>query len=347
MLFRNNPLSAITSIVCDWGKFCLGHCIRGVKGEPVRWHEIEQEISGSYIFQAVLQPGTPMGRKVAVIGAGPAGISTAIRLREKGADVEIFESRQRMGGMLRYGIPPFRLERKYIDRLEQILADAGVAFHPGTTLGRDFSLAELQTRFDAVVVCAGAWVPKGMGISGEELPCVLHALHYLEEPQVHTLGAKVLVVGGGNVAMDACRTALRTGSDTTVVYRKTFENMPANPIEVEQARSEGVKFEVFTVPVAIRMGDGRPVATMRRCENYTREDGSLATRILEGTDFDLEFDTMIMAISEKPDSSLLDGASAEGLFKAGDFAHGPATVVQAVKSAQECADAVIEYLENK
>ena len=348
MLFDNNPFSAITCQVCDWAQFCYGHCVLNARKMPVKWYEIEQEISMEYLLRASVEvPAAASGKTVAVVGAGPAGITAAIRLRQAGHDVVLYDAFERIGGVLRYGIPAFRLDRKYVDAYERILDEAGVRFVGNTRLGRDVTLAALRDRHDAVLLCAGAWVAREMAIPGEEDPAVLHALPFLKEPERFDLGGKVIVVGGGNVAMDACRSAVRRGCDTTVVYRKTFENMPANKLEVAQAQEEGVKFEVFQVPVAVRRENGRPVAVLRNCENYTREDGKLATRIIEGTDHEMPFDTMIVAVSESADRSLLEGAEpgeASGIFVAGDFAYGPKTVVEAVESAKQSADSLIAWL---
>lgn len=345
MLFENNPLSAITSQVCDWKRLCYGHCILNAKKVPVRWYEIEQEISMPYLLEAakILVPQKDIGKKVAIVGAGPAGICAAIWLRQKGIAVDLYDRFERIGGVLRYGIPDFRLDKKYVDAYEKLLKETGVVFHPGKTLGKDILLGDLQSSNDAVLIAAGAWIAREMRIPGEDNPKVIHALEFLTDPSKWELGRKVLVIGGGNVAMDACRTAARLGCDTTVVYRKTFENMPANSLEVDEAKEDGVKFEVFKVPVEVRSDAGRTYAIVRDCENYTREDGSLATRILDGTDSRMDFDSMIVAVSESADKSLLAEQS-EGVFTCGDYAYGPKTVVAAVQSAKETVAQILNYL---
>ena len=348
MLFDNNPFSAITCQVCDWAKFCYGHCVLNAKKMPVKWYEIEQEISMEYLLRAHVDvPQERTGKKVAIVGAGPAGIAAAIWLRQAGHDVDLYDRFERIGGVLRYGIPDFRLDKKYVDAYERILSEAGVCFSGNMTLGGNLSLEDLRASHDAVMVAAGAWVARELDIPGEEDPHVIHALDFLMAPQKYDLGHRVMVVGGGNVSMDACRTAVRRGCDTTVVYRKTFENMPANQQEVREAQEEGVKFEIFQVPVAIRKdGDGL-VAVVRNCENYTKEDGRLATRILPGTDHDMPFDTMIVSISENVDKNLLGGKTPEQMpdvFTAGDFSYGPKTVVEAVQSAKEAVSRIREFL---
>lgn len=349
LLFDNNPMSAVTSVVCDWERFCYGHCILNAKKEPVRWYEIEQEISGSYLLEKarIEIPETESGKSVAIVGAGPAGICAAIWLREKGVAVDIYDAFEKMGGVLRYGIPAFRLDKKYVDAYEKLLQEAGVNFHGRAVLGKDISVNGLKESHDAVLIAAGAWVPGTMRIPGEDNPHVLHALDFLKDPEGFDLGEKVYVVGGGNVAMDACRTAKRLGCDTTVLYRKTFENMPASRIEVEEARADGVAFRVFTTPVEIKEEEGKAYAIVRRCENYFREDGSLATRIIEGTDERLDFDTLVIAVSEKADPSILEGtliSQEKGIFSAGDYSYGPRTVVEAVRSAKETTAAISAWL---
>ena len=336
LLFRNNPMTAVTSQVCDWKKFCYGHCVLNVKQMPVKWYEIEQEISGRYLEKARLERRSQEfeGRRIAVVGAGPAGLSAAIWLYEAGAQVVLYDANPRMGGVLRYGIPAFRLDKKYCDAYEKILADAGVEFRGGVELGHDVKLEELSASFDAVLLATGAEKPATLSIPGEEYS--VQALPFLKDPSAYKLGKKVIVIGGGNVAMDACRTAVRQGAETWVYYRKTFENMPANPLEVEEAKADGVQFKVFQAPVEVRENG----VVFRDCENVVPEDGGrVVTRIIEGTDHFVECDTLLVAISEKPDPELQEAAKGfKNVFSAGDFLTGPATVVQAVASAREAID---------
>ena len=336
LLFRNNPMTAVTSQVCDWKKFCYGHCVLNVKQMPVKWYEIEQEISGRYLEKARLERRSQEfeGRRIAIVGAGPAGLSAAMWLYEAGAHVVLYDANPRMGGVLRYGIPAFRLDKKYCDAYEKILADAGVEFRGGVELGHDVKLEELSASFDAVLLATGAEKPATLSIPGEEYS--VQALPFLKDPSAYKLGKKVIVIGGGNVAMDACRTAVRQGAETWVYYRKTFENMPANPLEVEEAKADGVQFKVFQAPVEVRENG----VVFRDCENVVPEDGGrVVTRIIEGTDHFVECDTLLVAISEKPDPELQEAAKGfKNVFSAGDFLTGPATVVQAVASAREAID---------
>ena len=338
MLFANNPLSAVTSQVCDWKQFCYGHCVLNVKQVPVKWYEIEQEISGAYLFQHRLErkSGEMEGKRIAVIGAGPAGIAATVWLFEMGADVHLYDANPRMGGVLRYGIPAFRLDKKYCDAYEKMFADAGISFHGNVEVGKEVTLKALSAQYDAVLVAAGAESPATLGIPGEEHS--VQALPFLKNPENFTLGKKVIVIGGGNVAMDACRTAVRRGAETWVYYRKTFENMPANPMEVEEAKADGVQFKVFQAPVEVKEGG----VVFCDCENVQPEDGSrVITRIIEGTEHFVPCDTLITAISEKPDPALREEAQGlRNVWLCGDFLTGPATVVAAVASARSAVEEI-------
>lgn len=359
ILFDNNPLSAITSRVCDWRQFCFGNCILNVKKIPVRWYEIEQEISDAYLFSVTLRRESDLlaGKRVALIGAGPVGIVAAIWLYRLGAEVSIADANPRIGGVLRYGIPGFRLDKKYVNAYERLLLGAGIEFQGGIEVGRDIELARVAARYDAVLLGTGAEKAALLNIPGEGKG--LQALPFLKNPSAFDLGRKVIVIGGGNVAMDASRTAVRHGAETWIYYRKDYGNMPANPIEVEEAMRDGVHFRVFQAPVEVRTGS----VVFCDCENVTDPaTGKVRTRIIEGTEHEVECDTLLSAISEKPDFSVFNGcepvldekgdlvvdenglASIQGIdnvYVAGDFLFGPKTVVEAVASARKAVDAIV------
>jgi glutamate synthase (NADPH/NADH) small chain len=361
MLFENNPFSAITCQVCDWHKLCFGHCVLNARKVPVRWYEIENELSTAYLEKVHLQAGNGKGQKVAIVGGGPAGMTAAIKLREAGFSITIFDSNERLGGVLRYGIPQFRLDKKYVDQYERICSEMGIKFKGNTFVGKDITVASLRQDFDAVFIATGAILPRKLDIPGEDNPKVIYALDYLKNPKSYNLGKKVIVVGGGNVTMDASRTANRNGHETWVYYRKTFENMPANSIEVEEAKAEGVNFQVFEVPVEVK----DETLVMRNCENVVSDDGKVHTRMIEGTDHEVAYDSLIIAISanidhsifgdEKPDFDekgwlIVDNynqTSIPGLFVAGDFLLGPQTVVEAVESAKKASEGIEKYLSGR
>ena len=219
LLFDNNPLSAITSRVCNWKQLCHGHCVLNVKHIPVRWYEIEQEISDAYLFSAKLKRESDVlsGKRIALIGAGPVGICAAVWLYRAGADVFMADANPRMGGVLRYGIPAFRLDKKYVNAFERMFDDAGINFQGEMRVGHDMALDRVAARYDAVLLGAGAEKPASLNIPGEGKG--LQALPFLRNPAAFDLGRKVIVIGGGNVAMDASRAAVRQGTETWIYYR--------------------------------------------------------------------------------------------------------------------------------
>lgn len=358
LLFDNNPLSAVTCQVCDWRRYCLGHCVLGIKGSPIRWYEIEQEISEQYLFSCHPEKAEPNGKRVAIVGAGPVGITAGIRLAEKGYTVTLYDDNDQVGGVLRYGIPPFRLDKKYCDEYERILNELGVRMIWNSKVDQYLTLSHLILQHDAVLLGVGATKQNALGITGEDRSSVLEAIAYLKNPSGYDLGKKVIVIGGGNVAMDACRTAVRSGCDTHVYYRKTYENMPANPREVEEARDDGVMFHDFKAPVEVKEHS----VIFRDCENYQDENGRTKTRILDGTDEEVECDTLLVAAGETIDLSVFgktmpqlneygypivnegNMTSIRGVFVAGDFILGAKTVVEAVESTKTAVAGIEQYL---
>ena len=359
LLFDNNPLTAVTSRVCEWKQFCYGHCVLNVKSIPVRWYELEQEISDAYLFGARLDRESDVlsGKKIAIIGAGPVGICAAVWLYRAGADIALADANPRIGGVLRYGIPAFRLDRKYVNAFERMFEQAGIVFQGDITVGKDIGLDRVAARYDAVLIGTGAEKPATLSIPGEGKG--LQALPFLRNPAAFDLGRKVIVIGGGNVAMDTARTAIRQGAETWIYYRKDYGNMPANPIEVEGAMRDGVHFRVFQAPVEVKAHS----VVFCDCQNETDpETGKIVTRIIQGTEHEVECDTLLTAISEKPDFSIFNGCEPvrndwgwpevteegqvvfpdiDNVLTAGDFLYGPKTVVEAVASTRTAVHAII------
>ena len=358
ILFNNNPFSAVTSIVCNYKSFCYGACVLNAKKDPVRWYEIEQEISNEFL-KAFHPDVTPKNdQKIAIIGAGPAGLSAAIFLAQKGYNVTVYDKEERIGGVLRYGIPGFRLDKSIVDEYERILKEYDISYHGNIEIGKDITLSNIRKEVDAVIVATGAIKENKLRIPGEEKENVINALAFLKDNSLIDKANKVVVIGGGNVAMDAARSAKRMGKDTYVYYRKTFENMPANPIEVEEAIAEGVKFEVFEAPVEVKDSS----VIFRKCENVTDENGKLRTKILENTDHEVTLDALLVAAGETIDLSVFgeelpelnkwhypevdetNMTSFDGVFVAGDFILGAKTVVEAIASTKTAVNGIENYL---
>lgn len=212
MLFKNNPLSVICSLVCPHEKQCEGHCILNKKSTPVQISSIENYISDYNLDIMNLKPVKRLNRNIAIIGSGPAGITIAFMLALKGYNITIFEAHDKIGGVLRYGIPEFRLPKRILERLKDQLLKLGVKIRPNTVIGPVLTIEELfRDGYDALFIGTGVWKPKKMNIKGESLGHVHYAIDYLKNPEVYELGEKVCIVGAGNVAMDVARTALRKG----------------------------------------------------------------------------------------------------------------------------------------
>ena len=358
ILFSNNPFSAITSIVCDWKAYCYGKCVLNAKKDPVKWYEIEQEISKAYLKTVHPNIKEESKKKVAIVGAGPAGLSAAIFLRNKGYQVTIYDREERIGGVLRYGIPDFRLDKTLVDEYERIIKEYGINFIGNTEVGKDITISEIKKDNDAVLISSGAVKENALRIPGEDKKHVINSLVFLKDHSSIDSASKVIVIGGGNVAMDAARSAKRCGKDTSIYYRKTFENMPANPLEVQEAQAEGIEFKVFEAPVEVKDKS----VIFRKCENVIDEQGKTRTKIIDGTDHEVLCDALIVAAGETIDLSVFaeekpvlnkwnypevnenNMTSFEGIFVAGDFILGARTVVEAIASAKVAVKGIESYL---
>ncbi|MDO5518208.1 MAG: NAD(P)-dependent oxidoreductase, partial [Clostridium sp.] len=362
MLFENNPLSVACAVVCPHEDQCKGNCIRGIKGEPIRFHDMEYEISKQYLDNLKLENIEKNNDRVAVVGGGPAGITIAFILAQKGFKVTIFDAHEKIGGVLRYGIPEYRLSNEIIDKMEEKLIDLGVKIRPNTLIGPVISVDRLkEDGYKAVFIGTGVWNPKTLNIKGETLGNVHYAIDYLKSPNTYRLGNKVAVVGAGNVAMDAARVAKRNGADVTIVYRKGFDDMPATRQEIKEAKEDGVKFDLFKAPLEITE-EGIKVALT---ENVVGEDGRVSTKILEGKEEFFECDSVIIAVSQNPKSNIVSNTTEldtnrwgllvtdekghttkDGVFASGDVVTGAKTVVHAVAQAKVVAETIEEYCKN-
>ncbi len=361
MLFENNPLSAVCAIVCPHEEQCAGSCIRGIKGEPIHFYEIEEEISGDYLKKVKFEKGLRTKDRVAIVGGGPAGITIAFILAQKGYKVTIFEAHDKIGGVLRYGIPEYRLPNSMIDSISDKLVQLGVQIRPNIMIGPVINLDRLiEDGYKSVFIGTGVWNAKKLNIKGETLGNVHYAIDYLKSPEVYDLGKTVCVIGAGNVAMDAARVAKRRGAKHVyVVYRKGFEQMTATNKEIEEAREDGVEFDLFKAPIEI-LEDGIKVVKTENIE----VDGRIQTKMLDEESF-IPCDTTIIAISQEPRNTIASRdkeletnkwglvvtddegrTTKKGVFASGDVVTGAKTVVHAVNHAKKVAEAIIEYCEN-
>ena len=303
MVFENNPLSVVCSIVCNHGNQCQGHCVRGIKGEPVEVSSIENFVSSADLDSLALDRAEPNGIKVAVVGAGPAGITIAIKMAQLGYDVTIFESKLKIGGVLRYGIPEFRLPKSIIDKYERLLLQLGVKIKYNVTIGKAFGVEELfRDGFKAISIGTGVTWPIALNIKGETLGHVHYGVHFLERPDSFRLGNSLIVIGAGNVAMDVARTALRRGvKDVKIVVRS--DRYTASEEEKEYAEIEGAQFIFNKAPVEIT-DSGVMFADTVCDENHRVVSVSDKPQLMRA-------DSVMICVSQKPSNLIL--TQTEGL----------------------------------
>ncbi|WP_373241815.1 NAD(P)-dependent oxidoreductase [Mediterraneibacter gnavus] len=355
MVFANNPLSVICSLVCDHEKQCEGHCVKGIKGEPVHISSIENYISDTCFDRMKLEQLPKNGKRIAVVGAGPAGITIAILMACRGYKVTIFEVKEKIGGIMRYGIPEFRLPKSILDRYYVKMKELGILFRPNFALGGSTGVEDLlRDGYHAVFIGTGTWRPYQLHIPGETFGNVHYGINYLNNPDVYDLGERVLVIGAGNAAMDVARTAIRKGSRHVTVYSIT-EIPAASPKEVEYAKLDGVEFEYLQTAIEIQ-DEGAII-----CDVEWTEDGKLVKK--EETARLVPADSIIISISQGPQDRIVNrdkelqvddrgllktDANGEttmpGIFASGDVVTGAKTVVEAVKYSKMIADAMDEYV---
>ena len=383
LISRSSALPAVCGRVCPQESQCEGKCIRGIKGEPVSIGKLERFVA-DWAREAGIKPeGTAekKGKKVAVIGSGPAGLTCAGDLAKLGYDVTIFEALHEPGGVLVYGIPEFRLPKEAVvqKEIENVKA-LGVKIETNVIIGKSVTIDQLLSEegFSAVFIGSGAGLPKFMGIPGENANGVFSANEYLtrsnlmkafrqDAPTPIMKSSKVAVVGGGNVAMDAARTALRLGAEVHIVYRRSEEELPARVEEVHHAKEEGILFDLLTNPVEILVDDKGWVKGMTCIRMELGEPDASGRRrpvAVPGSEFTLELDTVIMALGTSPNpliSSTTEGlevnkwkcivadeqngqTSKEGVYAGGDAVTGAATVILAMGAGRAGARGIDEYL---
>ncbi len=383
---KSSALPAVCGRVCPQESQCEGRCIRGIKGEPVSIGKLERFVA-DYALENDIKPEkaeSTNGHKVAVIGSGPAGLTCAGDLAKLGYEVTVFEALHELGGVLVYGIPEFRLPKhkvvaKEIDKVKEL----GVKFETNVVIGKSTTIDQLieDEGFEAVFIGSGAGLPKFMGIPGENANGVFSANEYLTRSNLMkafddsydtpiVAGTKVAVIGGGNVAMDAARTALRLGADVHIVYRRSEEELPARVEEVHHAKEEGVVFDLLTNPTEILVDENGYVKGMKCVKMELGEPDASGRRrpvVIEGSEFEMELDTVIMSLGTSPNpliSSTTEGlevnrwkcivadeetgkTTKEGVYAGGDAVTGAATVILAMGAGKAGAKGIHEYLSNK
>lgn len=355
-LFENNPMSAVCAIVCNHEKQCAGNCIRGVKDTPVHFSSIEQYISDMYLDRMEIKRPTKKGKRAAVIGCGPAGMTAAIKLAQAGYPVTVFEWKGKIGGLLQYGIPEFRLPKSFLDRYQDRMEQMGITIRTNTTIGSVLMIDELiRDGYDSIFIGTGAEKPRTLGLQGESLGNVLFGLNYLANPKGHKLGDTVAIIGMGNAAIDVARTALRNGSRHVTLYARS-KNVTASSSEVSYAELDGAEF-VFGMQIE-KITDEGPVFRKAIFDAADQITG------YEEKPVQVYADSTVISISQVPRAKLVrttDGLDAgergtltvdenymttrPGVFAAGDVVTGAKTVVHAVEGAKKAAEAMIQYME--
>ena len=380
---KSSALPAICGRVCPQETQCEAVCIRAIKGESVAIGKLERFVA-DWALQNDIQPEkakTLNGRKVAVIGSGPAGLTCAGDLAKMGYYVTVFEALHELGGVLTYGIPEFRLPKKEIVAKEiEKVKDLGVTFETNVIIGKSITIDNLisEENFQAIFIATGAGLPKFMGIPGETANGVFSANEYLTRSNLMKAinktydtplitGRKVAVIGGGNVAMDAARTALRMGAETHIIYRRSEAELPARLEEIHHAKAEGIIFDVLTNPIEILIDDAGWVKGIRAVKmmlGEADESGRRSPIVVAGSEFDMEVDTVIMSLGTSPNpliATTTEGleinkweciiaddetgqTSKVGVFAGGDAVTGAATVILAMEAGKKAAIGIHEYL---
>ncbi len=357
-LFENNPLTTVCSLICNHEKQCEGHCVLGRKGVPVQFSDIEQYISRSYAPKMVKGPKPSNGMRVAIIGSGPAGLTIAIILARYGYQVTIFENKSEIGGVLRYGIPDFRLPKSVLDDIQyRHIEMKGIKIRPNTHIGGSIGIEDLfRDGYKAIFIGTGVWKPNALHIKGETLGHVHFGINYLNSPDSYKLGQRVIVIGAGNAAMDVARTAIRHGAEELTCFSITSK-VAASDYEFTYAKLEGVDFEYNKRPVEI-VDEGVIFRDV-----IEGEDGSLTD--IEGSDRLYESDSVIISISQGPQNGIVNSTtglvadkkgllvadeygntSRPGIFSSGDAVHGPRTVVEAVAHSKVVAESMHRYMQS-
>jgi len=383
ILLAHTKLASICGRVCPQEKQCEGSCISGKRGEPLAIGLLERFVGDWSLQHMETKVPKKNGRKVAIIGSGPSGLAASAELAQFGYEVDVFESLHKLGGVLAYGIPAFRLPREIVDAEIDRIKKLGVNFHTNIVVGKTITIDELfDEGYEAVFVGTGAGFPNFLGIKGENTMGVLSANEFLtrvnlmggNKKDYHTpttIGKKVLVIGAGNVSMDSARVAKRLGVETKIVYRRSFEDIPARAEETQHAKEEGVEFELLTNPIEVIANEKGRVCGLKCAKMELGEPDSSGRRRpneIKNSEFIIEADTIIISIGTKPNDLVTsttngmaitpkgtivieDGKTTattrEGVFAGGDIVTGAATVIQAMGAGKKAAKEIDEYIKSK
>ena len=370
MLFDNNPLSVVCSLVCNHAAQCEGHCIRGIKGAPVHISAIENYISDSCFDRLKIEQAPSNGKKVAIIGAGPAGLSCAYYLANMGYEnVTVFDKNEVPGGMLTLGIPSFRLEKDVVNAEIEVLREMGVHFQCGVEIGKDLTIDQLREQgYKGFYLAIGAQKSAPIGVPGEDLSGVYGGVDFLRKVNLGKkprIGKKCAVIGGGNVAMDVCRTAIRLGAkDTYIIYRRSQAEMPADAEEVAEAMEEGVQFRFLSAPAEILGENGKVKALKVEIMELGEPDAKGRRKPVGTGKFEtIEVTSVIGAIGQRVDLGHIapeamafnrngtvqaDGVTYQtaqpDIFAGGDVVTGPKFAIDAIAAGREGAISLHRYV---
>ena len=357
ILFENNPLTTICSLVCNHEKQCEGNCVLGKKGAPVHFSAIENYISTAYAPKMVKGPAKSNGQRVAIVGSGPAGLTIAIILARYGYQVTIFEGKDKIGGVLRYGIPEFRLPKSVLEDLQyRHIELKGIKIRPNIRIGDAIGIEDLfRDGYKAIFIGTGVWRPNTLRIKGETFGNVHYAINYLNNPSVYKLGDKVTIIGAGNAAMDVARTVVRSGSRDVTCFSLEHK-VAASDYEYNYAKLEGVKFEYNLKPVEI-LDNGVMFKEVEETEEGIKE--------VEDSEKFYPSDSVIIAISQGPRNVIVStttglkssqsgllaadeygNTSRPGIFASGDVVNGARTVVEAVAHSKIVAETMHKYIQS-